>query len=69
MTIAQFLKPLEVADILGLSRTQIYDLIREQKIASHRFGSSVRLTEADVEAYIASTRQEMKAPRRAGRAA
>ena len=54
-------KPLstqEVADILHVSKSTIYDLIRKGEIHSYKIGRKVRFTQDDVDAYIARSRHE-----------
>ena len=48
----------EVADILHVSRSTIYDLIRRGEIHSYKIGRKVRFTQDDVDAYIARSRHE-----------
>ena len=48
----------EVADILHVSKSTIYDLIRRGEIHSYKIGRKVRFTQADVDAYIARSRHE-----------
>ena len=48
----------EVADILHVSKSTIYDLIRRGEIHSYRIGRKVRFTQDDVDAYIARSRHE-----------
>ena len=48
----------EVADILHVSKSTIYDLIRRGEIHSYKIGRKVRFTQDDVDAYIARSRQE-----------
>ena len=48
----------EVADILHVSKTTIYDLIRRGEIHSYKIGRKVRFTQDDVDAYIARSRHE-----------
>ena len=52
----------EVADILHVSRSTIYELIRRGDIRSYRVGRKVRFTQDDVDAYIARSRHEHQAP-------
>lgn len=54
----QSLSTQEVADILHVSRSTIYDLIRRGEIRSYKIGRKVRFTQADVDAYIARSRHE-----------
>ena len=48
----------EVADILHVSKSTIYDLIRRGEIHSYKIGRKVRFTQDDVDAYIAQSRHE-----------
>ena len=48
----------EVADILHVSKSTIYDLIRKGEIHSYTIGRKVRFTQDDVDAYIARSRHE-----------
>ena len=48
----------EVADILHVSKSTIYDLIRKGDIHSYKIGRKVRFTQDDVDAYIARSRHE-----------
>lgn len=48
----------EVADILHVSKSTIYDLIRKGQIHSYKIGRKVRFTQDDVDAYIARSRHE-----------
>ena len=48
----------EVADILHVSKSAIYDLIRRGEIDSYKIGRTVRFTQDDVDAYIARSRHE-----------
>ena len=48
----------EVADILHVSKSTIYDLIRKGEIHSYKIGRKVRFTQDDVDAYIARSRPE-----------
>ena len=46
----------EVADLLQVSKSTIYDLIRRDEIRSYKVGRKVRFTEEDVKEYIARSR-------------
>ena len=46
----------EVADILHVSKSTIYDLIRRGEINSYKIGRKVRFTQDDVDSYIARSR-------------
>ena len=48
----------EVAKILHVSKSTIYDLIRKGEIHSYKIGRKVRFTQDDVDAYIARSRHE-----------
>ena len=48
----------EVAQILHVSKSTIYDLIRKGEIHSYKIGRKVRFTQDDVDAYIARSRHE-----------
>lgn len=48
----------EVAEILHVSKSTIYDLIRRGEIHSYKIGRKVRFTQDDVDAYIARSRHE-----------
>lgn len=52
------LSTLEVAEILHVSKSTIYDLIRKGEIHSYKIGRKVRFTQDDVDAYIARSRHE-----------
>ena len=58
MTQNQSLSTQEVADILHVSKSTIYDLIRRGEIHSYKIGRKVRFTQDDVDAYIARSRHE-----------
>lgn len=47
----------EVADLLQVSKSTIYDLIRRGEISSYKVGRKVRFTEMDVKEYIARSRE------------
>ena len=48
----------EVADVLHVSKSTIYELIRRGEINSYKVGRKVRFTQDDVDAYIARSRHE-----------
>lgn len=52
------LSTLEVAELLHVSRSTIYELIRRGEINSYKIGRKVRFTQDDVDAYIARSRHE-----------
>jgi putative molybdopterin biosynthesis protein len=47
----------EVADLLHVSKSTIYDLIRRGEIQSYKVGRKVRFTEEDVNKYIARSKE------------
>lgn len=47
----------EVADLLKVSKSTIYDLIRRGELRSYKVGRKVRVTEADVKDYIAHSKE------------
>lgn len=47
----------EVADLLHVSKSTIYDLIRRGEIQSYKVGRKVRFTENDVKDYIARSKE------------
>ena len=58
MTQNKSLSTQEVADILHVSKSTIYDLIKKGEIHSYKVGRKVRFTQDDVDAYIARSRHE-----------
>ena len=48
----------DVANMLHVSKSTIYDLIRKGEIHSYKVGRKVRFTQDDVDAYIARSRHE-----------
>ena len=48
----------EVSDILHVSKSTIYDLIKRGEINSYKIGRKVRFTQEDVDVYIARSRHE-----------
>ena len=48
----------DVAEILHVSKSTVYDLIRRGEIHSYKVGRKVRFTQDDVDAYIARSRHE-----------
>lgn len=54
----QSLSTQEVADMLHVSKSTVYDLIRRGEIHSYKIGRKVRFTQDDVDAYIARSRHE-----------
>ena len=52
----------EVAQILHVSKSTIYELIRRGEINSYKVGRKVRFTQDDVDAYISRSRHEQSVP-------
>lgn len=48
----------EVAEMLHISRSTVYELIRRGEINSYKIGRKVRFTQDDVDVYIARSRHE-----------
>ena len=48
----------EAADLLALSRAQLYRLIETQEIASVKIGKCRRITNAQLDAFIRKVEQE-----------
>jgi excisionase family DNA binding protein len=42
----------EATEILGISRSSLYKLVRQGEVQAIRFGKSVRFLPEDIEAYI-----------------
>lgn len=51
----------EVADMLNVSKSTIYDLIKKGNIRSYKVGRKVRFTEEDVKRYISHSRDNQSA--------
>ena len=58
----KFLSVHEVARRLGLNVSTVYEKIRKGKIPAHRFGGSIRVSEQDLEDYIARTKMYPEQP-------
>jgi excisionase family DNA binding protein len=54
----ELLRVEEAAEALGMSSRHVRRLVQERRIAFHRFGRSIRIDPADVEAYIEASRVE-----------
>lgn len=51
----------EVANMLGVSKSTIYDLIKKGEIRSYKVGRKVRFTESDVKEYISNSKNNNSA--------
>lgn len=54
----ELLKVEEAAEALGMSPRHVRRLVQERRIAFHRFGRSIRIDPADIEAYVEASRVE-----------
>lgn len=59
---APLLTAAEVAELLALSLTKVYELARRGSLAHFRFGGAVRFDLADVEAYKQSCKHLARLP-------
>jgi excisionase family DNA binding protein len=57
-TTTELLTCVEAAHRMRISVRQVRRLIAERRIAVHRMGRSVRLSPADIAAYLATVREE-----------
>lgn len=58
----RFYRPIEVAELLGVSVHSVRRLARERKIRSYRWNSSVLIDPADLEEYLAANAVEKLPP-------
>ena len=47
------LRPLEVAELLGISKSKVYELLASGALPSIRIGSSIRVPVAELKKWIA----------------
>lgn len=52
------LKPTEVVEALGLSRSKVYQLLAAREIESIRIGRSVRVPVEAIQAWLAKQREQ-----------
>jgi len=57
--VTRLLRVLEAADLLGVGRTKLYELLAAGEIESVRIGGCRRVVAASVEAYIARLRADI----------
>lgn len=57
MSVRNALSTQEVAEMLNVSKSTIYDMIKKDEIKSYKVGRKVRFTEADVNEYIANAKR------------
>jgi putative molybdopterin biosynthesis protein len=51
-------RPGEAAEVLGLSRTKVYDLIARGELPSVRVGHSIRVRAADLSSWLQDLRRD-----------
>ena len=55
-----FVRPAEAAKLIGVSRSKCYELIAAGQIPSRRFGSSIRIPLAALEAMASELTQKVE---------
>jgi excisionase family DNA binding protein len=58
-TVREFLKPVEVAEAIGVSRTKVYWAIQRGEIPSTRIAGMIRVPKAWVEAKVKTALQNV----------
>ena len=53
----KLLKPEQVAEILGVTKTSVYRYAKQGLLPYHQFGRSVRFSEEDLAKFLKRTRQ------------
>lgn len=53
-----FLNPLELAELLRLSRASVYRLVEKRKISFHRLPRGLRFSRRDIDGYLKNCRVE-----------
>jgi excisionase family DNA binding protein len=48
------LKPLEVAELLGLSRSKVFEMLAAEELPVVRIGRAVRIPRSDLDAWVRS---------------
>lgn len=54
------LKVSDVASLLNLSASKVYELIDEGKLAHHRIGGAIRVTEEQLAEFLEETKRERR---------
>jgi excisionase family DNA binding protein len=54
----------QLAERLNISADKVYGLVGAGKIEHHKIGGAIRITEAQLAAYLESTRQPVREPTR-----
>lgn len=62
--ISPLLTPAEVARVLKVSRSKVYQMVARQELPSVRVGALRRIRPADLEAYLESLTREVATDRR-----
>lgn len=57
MNIKRLLKAEEVAEVLSVSRSKVYCMMREKEIPTITIGKNVRVTCEDLDTYITTNRE------------
>lgn len=55
---SSFLNPLELAELLRLSRASVYRLVEGRKISFHRLPRGLRFSRRDIDGYLQKCRVE-----------
>ena len=58
----KLLKAEQVADLLDLSKSFVYQMIRQGQLPAVRFGSAVRVRQEDLDAFVQANLQEKRNP-------
>ena len=60
MNLESSLTPLEVAELLKITKNTVYELIKRGEIPSYKIGKKIRIDKHDVEDYINSQKNNIK---------
>jgi excisionase family DNA binding protein len=50
----------EAADVLGISRSKVYELFETRKLAHHRIGGAIRVSAEQLAEYLETTKRERR---------
>jgi excisionase family DNA binding protein len=64
-TLPRMLTTAEAARCIGITKSTAYDWIARGYIPCHRFGRTIRISSADLEAYLSRSRTNNRAVERA----
>ena len=56
------LKVSQVADRLNLSTSKVYELVEQGKLAHHRIGGAIRVSEEQLVEFLEETKRERREP-------